>query len=65
MESIETKRIDHLKNVISESVKIEEQALPRIRQCLEEIQAFAHNIKPEQVTKIKYFYKSTFCHINF
>jgi hypothetical protein len=49
MESIETKRIDHLRDVISESVKIEEQVLPRIKQCLDEIQELAQNIKPEQV----------------
>jgi hypothetical protein len=49
MEGLETRRVDHLKEIISESVGIEEQVLPRIRQCLSEIQEFAQRIDPEKV----------------
>jgi formin-binding protein 1 len=52
LQAIETKRIDNFKNLVNECTKIEIEVLPRIHQCLKEIELAAQAIRPEQDTEM-------------
>lgn len=52
MQTLETRRIAHFQSWVSECTSIEIEVLPRIHQCLKEIEAAACAIRPEQDTEI-------------
>jgi hypothetical protein len=52
LQAIETKRIENFKYLVNECTKIEIEVLPRIHQCLKEIELAAQSIRPEQDTEM-------------
>lgn len=52
LQALETKRVESFQCLVKECVKIEIEVLPRIHQCLKEIESAANAIKPEQDTEV-------------
>jgi hypothetical protein len=49
LQNIEKKRIDNFKELVCECTNIEIEVLPRIKQCLKEIESSALQISSDQV----------------
>ena len=52
LQALETRRIETFQSLVNECTSIEIEVLPRIQQCLREIEATAQAIRPEQDTEI-------------